>query len=360
MISYELTEEQQIIQSTMSEFARQELAPHTRRLDDAETIDAELLGMLWATEIIQAQFSGEAGERSPVTNAIILEELGAAEATLAMAVASTLGFIGAIADQGTIAQRKELFDQFKGNEFHAAAVAIMEPTFGFDVSNLTTKAAKCDKGYSLNGKKVMVPMAGRCSHFLVLAEIDGVPDAFIVSSDTPGISIGEAESTLGLRALELANVTFEDVVISRSMRLGEDQGADVQRIIDSSRVAIAAIMTGVGRGVRDYVIPYTKDRIVHGTPLARKQAIAFMIADMHMAVEGARWMTWKAAWELENGLPSTKQAQLAFTHAGQEILVAGDNGLQMLGGHGYTKGHPVELWYRNLRAISLLEGCAGV
>src|SRR3546814_136624 len=126
MISYELTEEKQIVQSTMSEFAREELFPHTRRLDDDACIDADLLSKLWSTGIVQAQADQEG--RSPITNAIVLEELGAADATLAMAVASTLGFVGAIADQGSAKQREDLLKGFAGDEFQAAAVADRKST----------------------------------------------------------------------------------------------------------------------------------------------------------------------------------------------------------------------------------------
>lgn len=358
MISYELTEEQQIVQSTMSEFAREELFPHTRRLDDDACIDADLLSKLWSTGIVQAQADQEG--RSPITNAIVLEELGAADATLAMAVASTLGFVGAIADQGSAKQREDLLKGFAGDEFQAAAVAILEPGFGFHVSRLETKATQSGDGYILNGRKAMVPLAGRCSHFLVIAENNGAADALIVPRDAPGVSVAESKGTVGLRALELAEVRFEDVAVPASMRLGEGNGADIQRIIDSARVGLAAIMTGLGRGVRDYVIPYTKERIVHGTPLAKKQFIAFTIADMHMDVEAIRWMSWKAAWMLETGQSATRQAQLAYAYGSERIIFIADLGLQMLGGHGYTKGHPVELWYRNARALSVLEGAAGV
>jgi alkylation response protein AidB-like acyl-CoA dehydrogenase len=360
MISYELTTEQKIIQSTLAEFAKAELRPQTRRLDDESRIDAGLLDQLWSTEIIQGLATADKEERSAVTNAIVLEELSAADATLGMAVASTLGFVAAIADHGTAQQREELLKAFTADAFQAAAVAIMEPSFGFDVSKLATKATRVADGYILRGKKAMVPLAGRCSYFLVIAEIDGVAEALIVPKDARGVSVAAPKGTVGLRALELAEVSFDDVAVPKSMRLGEGDTAPVQQIVDGARIALAAVMTGLSRGVLEYVIPYTKDRIVHGTALAKKQSIAFNIADMHMDVEAMRWMTWKAAWTLETKRPATQAAQLAYTYASQQTVIIADNGLQALGGHGFTKGHPVELWYRNARAISVLEGAAGV
>jgi len=359
MISYELSEEQKIVRSTMNEFAKSVLRPETRRLDDASKIDAGVLGQLWATGIIQSQ-AGEDAERSPVTNAIILEELGAADASLAVAVAATLGYVGAIADQGSAKQRAELLKGFDGDSFQACAVAMMEPSFGFDVSKFATQATKSGADYVLRGKKTMVPLASSCSHFLVVAESDGAADAFIVAKDAPGVTVGAYKGTLGLRAVELCEVSFDNVKVPAAMRLGEGNGADIQKIIDSARVGLAAIMAGLSRGVMEYVIPYTKERMVHGSALAQKQTIAFNIADMHMDVEAMRWMNWKAAWALEAKQPATKQAQLAYTYASQQTMTIADNGLQAFGGHGFVRNHPIEMWYRNARSLSVLEGAVGV
>ncbi|AUW59659.1 acyl-CoA dehydrogenase [Sphingobium sp. SCG-1] len=360
MISFELTEEQKIIQSTIAEFAREELSSEARRLDDAAVIDAGVLGKLWATEFIQLHATVDEEERSAVTSAIVLEELGAADAGLALAMASTMAFVGAVADQGTQEQRETLLPHFTGGSFQPAAVAIMEPSFGFDVERIEAKAARSGDDYTLNGKKAMVPLAGKCSHFLVIAQCDGALDALIVPREAAGVSVAETKGTMGLRALELAEVTFENVRVPAAARLSGGNGADVQRIIDGARTGVAAILTGLCRGVIEYVIPYTKERIVHGTALARKQTIAFNIADMHMDIEAMRWMTWKAASDLEHRRPSVQSAQLAYTYAGQQAVIITDNGLQALGGHGYTKEHPIELWYRNARALSVLEGIAGV
>jgi alkylation response protein AidB-like acyl-CoA dehydrogenase len=363
VISFELSEEQQIVRSTMAEFGASVLRPQARRLDTDSRIDDGVLAALWATEIIQAQADAgddEAGSRSPVTNAIILEELGAADATLALAMASTMGFVQAIADQGSAEQRAKLLADFTGETFQAAAVAMMEPRFGFDVSAFTTVASKAGDDYILRGAKAMVPLAAHCSHFLVVAEADGAADAFIVPRDAAGVRVAEPKGALGLRALEMAEVTFDNVTVPASMRLGEGNGADIQRIIDSARVGISSILAGLSRGVMEYVIPYTKERVVHGVPLAQKQAVAFNIADMHIDVEAMRWLNWRAAWELETRQPATRTAQLAYTYAGQQAMRIADDGLQAFGGHGFVKAHPLELWYRNARALSVLEGAAGV
>jgi len=174
------------------------------------------------------------------------------------------------------------------------------------------------------------------------------------------VKIAAPKGALGLRALEMAEVSFDAVRVPGSMRLGEGNGADIQRLIDSARVGISSILAGLSRGVMEYVIPYAKDRVVHGVPLAQKQAVAFNIADMHIDVEAMRWLNWRAAWELEAREPATKAAQLAYTYAGQQAMRIADNGLQAFGGHGFVQAHPLELWYRNARSLSVLEGAAGV
>src|SRR5579859_8231767 len=175
MISFELSEEQQIVRSTIAEFGRSVLAPQARRLDTASRIDDGALASLWSTGIIQAQAQAgdaEAGSRSPVTNAIILEEIGAADATVAIAMASTMGFVQAIADQGSVGQRARLLGDFTGETFQAAA-AMIEPSFGFDVSTFATVAARTGDDFIVRGVKAMVPLASRCGHFLVVAQADG-------------------------------------------------------------------------------------------------------------------------------------------------------------------------------------------
>jgi alkylation response protein AidB-like acyl-CoA dehydrogenase len=142
--------------------------------------------------------------------------------------------------------------------------------------------------------------------------------------------------------------------------LGEGAGCDVQRIIDSARTALSAIMTGTSRAVMEFAMPYTKERIVHGDALAKKQTIAFRLANMRIETDAMRWMSWKAASILEKVGDATRQAQLAYTYAGEQAMWIADEGVQMLGGHGYLRDNPVEMWYRDTRTVSVLEGAVGV
>ena len=178
MITFELSEEQQIAQSTIREFAQDVLRPVAQRADADGKIEQKERDAIWSTEIIQAQAAEEG--RSPILNVLLLEELGAADATLALAVAAPMAFVQAIADQGSAKQRQALLAPFTSLRYQAATVAVMEPSFRFDAGHFDTKADRKGDAYTLSGVKAFVPMASHCSHFLVIAESDGAADAFIV------------------------------------------------------------------------------------------------------------------------------------------------------------------------------------
>jgi alkylation response protein AidB-like acyl-CoA dehydrogenase len=358
LISFELTEEQKLAQSMVQELAGSQLRPAARGADDCEAIPSSILDKIWATGLIQSQ--ADASARSATLNAMLLEELAAGDAAFAMAAAAPIGFVGAIADQGSPAQKKNLLPLFTADKYRCAGVAIMEPDFAFDVSAIRTTAVKTRDGYRLSGMKGLVPLAGNCSHFIVVAQCDGAADAFIVDRNARGVTVGEKKPNIGLRALEMATVGFKDVELSAGARLGEEAGCDVQRIVDSARTALSAIMTGASRAVMEFVMPYTKERVVHGDALAKKQTIAFRLADMRIETDAMRWMTWKAASILEKGGDATRQAQLAYTYCGEQAMWIADEGVQMLGGHGYLRDNPVEMWYRDARTVSVLEGAVGV
>ena len=293
-------------------------------------------------------------------NAILLEELAAADATLALAVAAPMAFVQAVVDQGSSKQRDTILKEFAGRTYKSAAITVMEPSFDADISRLQTRASKSGDDYVIEGKKAFVPLASECTIFSWWRKAAAVLDAFIVPRESEGSSGAGAEGNSRACRLGMAEVHFEGVRVPASMRLGEHNGCDVQKIINAGRVGLSAIATGLGRSVLEYVIPYTKDRVVHGTALARKQAIAFRIADMHIEVEAMRWMSWHAAWQLETSQNATRSAQLAYTYAAEQVLSIADEGVQAFGGHGFVRAHPIEMWYRNARSLSVLEGIAGV
>ncbi|KFG93437.1 hypothetical protein GQ56_0131750 [Burkholderia paludis] len=359
MITFDLSEEQEIARSAMRSFAEGELRPIAQKLDRESAIPASTLDLLWSTGLAQMQDT-ENKRQGSVLNAIVLEELAAADATLALALATPIAFEQAIMGQGSVAQRQALLPLFQRNSFHAAAIAVMEPHVDADVSMPKTEAVRDGDGWRLTGRKTLVPLASAASHFLVIAQADGKRAAFIVDRAAPGVRVEVPVPTVGLRALAMSDVCFDDVQIAPTARLGEHADADIQRIVDSSRAGLAAVMVGLSRGILEYVIPYAKDRVVHGAALASKQSVAFRIADAYIDVSAMRLMAWRAAFELGNGQHATRSARLAYTYAARQAMLIADEGLQIFGGHGFVREHPIEMWYRNARAVSMLEGVAGI
>jgi acyl-CoA dehydrogenase len=368
MISFGPSDEQTLVVETLSSFAADVLRPAARAADESEKLPEDVIQQAWELGFVAMQLPeayGGAGEaRSPITSALALEALAQGDAALALAVTHPAAFAFAVLDHGTEEQKQAYLPLFTGERYHAASLALAEPVPAFDARAIRTAAEPKGDAFVLSGTKSAVPLADRASHFLVIArngarggEGLGALDAFIVPRDAAGLRI-EPEKNLGLRALPTGRLTFERVELGAGARLGGEKGADLRRLLDGTRAATASLLVGLSCGVMNYVIPYAKDRRAFGEFIAQKQAIAFMLSDMRVETDAMRWLTWKAASQLEQGLPATRAAQFAHAYAAQHAMKIADDGLQVLGGHGFIREHPVELWYRSARTLSVLEGAA--
>jgi alkylation response protein AidB-like acyl-CoA dehydrogenase len=168
----------------------------------------------------------------------------------------------------------------------------------------------------------------------------------------------QADRSMGIRAAGLGQIELSKVSVPLSARLGEDDAsdADYSEAIALSRLGWAALAVGTSHAVLDYVIPYVKEREAFGEPIARRQAVAFMCANIAIELDGLRLITWRGAARAERGLPFAREAALAKKLGTDKGMQIGLDGVQLLGGHGYTKEHPVERWYRDLRVIGVAEG----
>lgn len=365
MISFGPTEEQETIQEMLREFALGEMRELARDADEASELPADFLQKTWELGLVSSsipeEFGGGGMDRSPVTSTLVNEELGFGCATLAAAALAPSLFVNAILDFGTAEQRAKYLPLFTGSEFHAASLALQESQFAFDPANLKTIAEPKGDGYSITGVKRLVPLGDRASHFIVIARTgarEGLDDleGFIVPRDAAGLTVSEElEKTMGLRALPMARIELKSVEVAAADRLGGTAGIDGQRLINMARVGRLAIALGVSRAMMEFAIPYAKERIAFGQPIAQKQAIAFMLADLKIEVETMRLMIWKAASLLENNLDATRATALADTYVLRESMKVADNGLQVFGGHGYIRDYPVEMWYRNARTVTVLD-----
>ena len=172
----------------------------------------------------------------------------------------------------------------------------------------------------------------------------------------------KADPSMGIRAAALGRVELDNVAVPLQNRLGEEGATDADYALDYSeaialaRLGWAALAVGTSHAVLDYVIPYVKEREAFGEPVARRQAVAFMCANIATELDGLRLVTWRGASRAEQGLPFAREAALAKRIATDKGMQIGLDGVQLLGGHGFTKEHPVERWYRDLRALGVAEG----
>jgi len=354
-------DDQKMILETVEDFAKEILRPAARHADDAATYPPDLnakAAELGITAInIPEDFDGIAAHRSTVTNALVAEALAYGDMGLALPILAPGGVASAVTRWGSADQQATYLREFAGENVPQACVAIAEPHALFDPTALKTTAVRTPSGYRLNGVKSLVPAAADAELFIVGAQLSGKPTLFIVESSTKGVSI-KADPSMGIRAAALGRVDLDNVSVPLSARLGEDDATDddYSEAIALARLGWAALAVGTAHAVLDHVMPYIKERQAFGEPIAHRQAVAFMTANIAIELDGLRLITWRGASRAEQGLSFAREAALAKRLGTDKGMQIGLDGVQLLGGHGYTKEHPVERWYRDLRAIGVAEG----
>lgn len=360
-----LSEEQSSMKDTVAKLIKSMVIGNPAHdMDEERKLHRDIIDKIWelgaTVSMVPEEYGGYGMDYSPMMNAIFLEELAAGDMALAIAATLPSTFIYTILQMGTDEQKKKYLPLYCDPAYKTCTVAVNEPRFGFDAATLETKAAKNGEKYIINGKKCFVPMAKDSGHLLVAANADGKMDLFIVENGNPGLQIGEREKNLGLYALETYPVTLENCEVPADDRVGGDNGCDYGRFMQKTRIAMSAIGTGVSRASYEYAREYAKERVQFGEPIASRQAIAFMIAEMAYEVDAMRLMTWKATSALEAGREAKRESYLAKLYAGEMTMKLTDYGVQILGGHGFIRENPVERYYRNGRGITILEGMATV
>jgi len=360
-----LTEEQRITRESMQRFAESEFKTVSRDADEAGEIPEGLLNKTAELGLsllsIPEAFGGAGMPRSPVSNMLNAEDLGKGDMSLALASLTPLAFVNAVLDNGTEAQQEKYLTPLADESFKAATIALMEPKATFEPTEPETKATKSADGFTLNGVKSNVILASEAEFILVIAQEEGADvAAYVVEKGAAGMTIVSGKN-MGLRPIETSTVTFEDVKVSADAKLGGTEKAfDLKRLIALSRLGVASIALGCCEAVLEYTRDYANERIAFGEPIAYRQSVAFMIANMAIELEGMRLMVWRAASRAENGMDFQREAFLAQVLCAEKTMEIGTNGVQVLGGHGFIRDEPVELWYRNLRSVGILEGCATI
>jgi len=363
MYSFEPNEEQKMLLEAVGRYAENELRPAGHDAEEEGVLPEKVVSKGWELGMLQASVPeayGGFGERSAVTGVLAAEKMAYGDLAGTMAVNAPSLFVTPILLVGTEEQKQKFIPPVIEMDWLPYTAALIEYALDFDPLELKTTAQTDGDSYVLDGEKVFVPFAKNAEAMIIYANLDGNTQGFIVPKDAAGLSVGEeAEKLMSLHALPTYRVKLEGVKVPKSNRLGGEEGHDFQPILAAMRVALAALAVGVSKAAFEYSRDYAKEREVFGVKVAQKQSIAFMLAEMATEIEAIRMLTWEAAWKLDtNKEDAFKEAYLAATGAADMAMMVTDRAVQILGGYGYIREYPVEMWMRNGRGFATLIGLA--
>jgi len=363
MYSFEPNEEQQMLLEAVGRYAENDLRPVGHDADEEGVMPEKVTNKGWELGILQASVPeeyGGFGEHSAVTSVLAAEELAFGDLAGALVVNVPALFVMPILLAGSEEQKKEFIPLVIEMDWLPYTAALIEYDLNFDPLELKTTAKAVGDSYVLEGEKAFVPYAKNAEAMVVYANLDGNTQGFIVPKGAAGLSVGEeAEKLMSLNALPTYRVKLASVKIPKGNRLGGENGHDFQPVLAAMRVTQAAMAVGVAKAAFEYSRDYAKEREVFGVKVAQKQAIAFMLAEMATEIEAIRMLTWEAAWKLDtNAEDANKYAYLAATGAADMVMMVTDRAVQILGGYGYIREYPVEMWMRNGRGFAVLQGLA--
>jgi alkylation response protein AidB-like acyl-CoA dehydrogenase len=363
-MDFNLTGEQAAIVSMASDFVNKEIIPLARKYDEEETFPIEVMNKLRENGLFNLAIPEEYGGPGidKLSHALIVEELARGCAGITTSVeANSLSSYPIQVGGDEALKRKYLTRLTKGGQF--AAFALTEPGAGSDVSGMATNVKRNQDGYILNGEKCFITNASYAHFYVVLAKQtldDGSQSytALVVERDSPGITVGEKEKKMGLRASNTASVIFDDVFVPQENRIGrEGEGFKIfMKALSFARPMVGAQALGVAQGAYESALEYAKERRQFKQPIANFQAIQFMLADMAMNIEAARLLVHKSVFLLEQGNPSTLNASYAKCFAADTAMKVAEDAVQIFGGYGFIREYPVEKYFRDAKIMQIYEG----
>jgi alkylation response protein AidB-like acyl-CoA dehydrogenase len=364
-MDFELPEEYQMIRKMVRDFAEKEIAPLAEEIDATDEFPDHLFRRMGELGIIglpfEEEYGGSGGDYTSL--AIALEEIARVSGSMAITLdAQTSLCAEPIYLYGTEEQKKKYLVPLARGE-HVGAFGLTEPHAGSDAGSTRTRAVRDGDEWVINGQKIFITNGSICDTVVITAKTD--PDAgtrgisaFIIERGTPGFEPGRDEIKMGLKGSVTSELFFEDCRIPAENILGQENQGFRQFLVtlDAGRIAIAAMALGLAQGAYERALSYSKEREQFGQPLAKFQAIQFMLADMATEIDTARLLVQRAAWLKDNGKPFTIEASMAklFTTDMSERVCR--NAIQIHGGYGYTREYEVERMYRDQRLCSIGEG----
>jgi acyl-CoA dehydrogenase len=368
MIGFEFTKEQRALQERARQFSKKEILPVAAKHDREGTFPLQVMEKAhhegFFTPLVPKKYGGQG--LGVLDNCIISEELAAGCMGMYVSIFVSTLALYPIIKFGTEDQRERFLKPFC-SKFSIASYCLSEVTVGSDPASMRTTAKLDGDHYLLSGAKMWITNGGYADFYLVFATTDPEKKhkgiiSLIVPSNLEGIRHGEPIDKMGQRASNTTTVIFENVRVPKENLLGgEGEGfKKAMAALDITRPMIAIGSVGIARTALELATQYAKKRIQFGVPIAQHQAVQFMLADMAKDIEAARLLVWKAAWLADQGIRNSKEAAMAKALAADVAMRATTDAVQIYGGMGYTKWHPVEKLMRDAKVIQIYEGTAQI
>ncbi len=364
MIDFELTEEQKELQNLAREFAENEIRPVAAQYDKSSEFPLDIIKKGWEIGLINATVPEEYGGVGigALEGAIISEEIARGCAGIGTSLMANSLALEPILIGGTEEQKKHFLPPFC-KDFHLASFCLTERDAGSDAGSVKTTAIKKGDEYIINGSKCFITNGGYADYLTIFAMTDKLRGArgmsvFFIPGNTKGVSIGKHEDKMGQRASNTAEIFFDDVVVPKDCLIGREGLGFViaMKTFDRTRPLVGAASVGLARAAFEHALEYSKTRVQFGGPIARNQAISFMLVDMKQDIEAARLLVWKAAWMADKNMKNTEISALSKTFASDVAMRVTTDAVQIFGGYGYIKDYPVEKLMRDAKLMQIYEG----
>ena len=362
-----ITPEEQMLLDMVKKIAREKVSPRAAEIDRRDEFPWDLVEILSQQGLLQIMVPeeyGGGGVKQVTTIALIAEEL--AKASLAIAsifVSAAVPITLALLRNGNQSQRDTFFPKLATGK-KLTAIALTEPNAGSDAAAIQAKAIKMGKNYILSGQKCFCSMGSVAEIFSIFAKTapekgtKGIT-AFLLEKGTPGFRVGKVENKMGVRGLPAAELILDEVTVPAENRLGEEgEGFKmVMNIFDTARVLVGVKAIGLARGAFEYALAYAQERVQFGRPIAQFQAIQFMLADMATQIEAARGLIYNTATLIDQGKSDISHlSSMAKYYASDTAMKVTTDAVQILGGYGYMKDHPLERMMRDAKLTQIWDG----
>jgi butyryl-CoA dehydrogenase len=368
-MDFTLSKEQAMVRETVRRFAEKEVRPISKDLDEKEEFPWPVLKRMWEVGMmgmtVPKEFGGTGSDY--VSYAVAIEEISRASASVGVIVAvhnSVCAY--PIVKFGTEEQKRKYLPKL-AKEGWLGAFALTEPGAGSDASAVQTTAVLDGDDYILNGNKVFITSGTEAQLIIVVASTDRSKGskgltAFLVEKGMPGFTYGTIEEKMGMRGSATSELVFENCRVPKGKVLGAiGDGLKIAlSSLDGGRIGIGAQALGIAQAALDESIKYSKEREQFGKPIAKLQAIQWMVAEMGVKVEAARALVYRAAWLKDAGLPLGKEAAMAKLYSSRVAREVTNDAVQIHGGYGYTRDYEVERYYRDAKVTEIYEGTSEI